>query len=223
MAITTGIGLLIGAVGAIDGFVQGRSMSNEALRGLEAFERQTLINNYEGLTPSLEAERTALDTFNQSESNVLDVAQGMDFANAQGLVSNASEQTNKQRLAMFDTMRKEVAQIDFAAAADEGKIRGMVENRDQYELESLREQLAAGQQMKYDSISGLAKGFMSVGLAKENRLAGLGQDPIAARKLRIKDGTADFDDYIAEGDYKGAMKALLMMKQGESGPETEQN
>lgn len=219
MGVTTTIGLFLGGASAIESFVQGRSMSNEALRGLEAFERQKLINPYEGLTPSLDVERTALDTFNQTEANMYDVAQGQDAASAQALVSQGTEQVNAQRQKTFDTMRKEVANIDFATAQDETRIRNMVEARDQYELDSLRDTLAAGQEMKYDALTGLSKMTLATGLAQENRLAGLGQDDIAARRDRIESGTATIGDYIAEGDYDSAFK--LYQQNNNSGDNTD--
>ena len=199
MAITTTIGLFLGGATALDSFVQGRSMSNEALRGLEEFEAQKLVNNYEGLTPSLDVERTALDTFNQTEANIYDVAQGQDAAGALAMISQGTEQVNAQRQKTFDQMRKEVAAIDFAAAQDEGVIRNMQEQRDRFTVETLQEQLAAGQEMKYSAIEGITKGLIGVGLAKEDRLAGLGVDKIAARKQRIADGTATYADYLLEG------------------------
>jgi len=199
MAITTTIGLFLGGATALDSFVQGRSMSNEALRGLEEFEAQKLVNNYEGLTPSLDVERTALDTFNQTEANIYDVAQGQDAAGALAMISQGTEQVNAQRQKTFDQMRKEVAAIDFAAAQDEGVIRNMQEQRDRFTVETLQEQLAAGQEMKYSALEGITKGLIGVGLAQEDRLAGLGVDKIAARKQRIADGTATYADYLLEG------------------------
>jgi hypothetical protein len=201
MAITTTIGLFLGGATALDSFVQGRSMSNEALRGLEEFEAQKLVNNYEGLTPSLDVERTALDTFNQTEANIYDVAQGQDAAGALAMISQGTEQVNAQRQKTFDQMRKEVAAIDFAAAQDEGVIRNMQEQRDRFTVETLQEQLAAGQEMKYSALEGITKGLIGVGLAKEDRLAGLGIDPVAARKQRIADGTATYADYLNEGQF----------------------
>jgi hypothetical protein len=201
MAITTTIGLFLGGATALDSFVQGRSMSNEALRGLEEFEAQKLVNNYEGLTPSLDVERTALDTFNQTEANIYDVAQGQDAAGALAMISQGTEQVNAQRQKTFDQMRKEVAAIDFAAAQDEGVIRNMQEQRDRFTVETLQEQLAAGQEMKYSALEGITKSLIGVGLAKEDRLAGLGIDPVAARKQRIADGTATYADYLNEGQF----------------------
>jgi hypothetical protein len=55
--------------------------------------------------------------------------------------------------------------------------------------------------MKYSALEGITKGLMGVGLAKEDRLAGLGIDPVAARKQRIADGTATYADYLNEGQF----------------------
>ena len=199
MAITTTIGLFLGGATALDSFIQGRSMTNEALRGLEEFEAQKLVNNYERLSPSLDAEFTALSGFSEQQAGLVDVAQNLNAADAQALMSTGQEQIGKQRLDMYNQMRKEQRNFDVMEAQEEGVIRTMQEERDRFRLQTLQEQLAAGQEMKYSALEGVTKGLIGVGMAKEDRLAGLGIDPIAARKQRISDGTATYQDYLNEG------------------------
>lgn len=201
MAITTTIGLFLGGATALDSFVQGRSMTNEALRGLEEFEAQKLVNNYERLSPSLDAEFTALSGFSEQQAGLVDVAQNLNAADAQALMSTGQEQIGKQRLDMYNQMRKEQRNFDVMEAQEEGVIRTMQEERDRFRVQTLQEQLAAGQEMKYSALEGMTKGLIGVGMAKEDRLAGLGIDPIAARKQRIADGTATYADYLNEGQF----------------------
>ena len=194
--ITTTIGLFLGGYSAIDSFVQGNAMSREALIGLEEFEAQQLVNNYEGLSPSLEAELTALRGISEQTSDAL------------ALMSTGTEQMGKQRNTINDSMRKEQSNFDVMEAQDEGVIRGIQEQRELREVDSLQNQLAAGQEMRYQATTGLAKQFLSVGLAKENRMAGLGNDKIEARRKRIADGTATSKDLFNEGKYMDYIRSL---------------
>jgi len=206
--ISTTIGLFLGGAAAVDSFVQGNAMSREALIGLEEFEAQQLVNNYEGLSPSLEAELTALRGLSEQTSGFVDVSQGLDASDALALMSTGTEQMGKQRNTINDSMRKEQSNFDVMEAQEEGVIRGMQEQRELREVDSLQNQLAAGQEMRYQATTGLAKQFLSVGLAKENRMAGLGNDKIEARRKRIADGTATSKDLFNEGKYMDYIRSL---------------
>jgi len=214
MAITTTIGLFLGGATALDSLVQGRSMTNEALRGLEEFEAQKLVNNYEGLSPSLDAEFTALSGFSEQQAGAVDVAQNLNAADALAIMSTSQEQIGKQRLDMYNQMRKEQRGFDVMTAQEEGVIRTMQEERDRFRVQTLQEQLAAGQEMKYQALEGVTKGLIGVGMAKEDRLAGLGIDPIAARKQRITDGEATYQDYLNEGMFKDAFNTFRGRNEG---------
>jgi len=199
MALTTGVGLLLGGLGALDSFAQGRSMKNEALRGLEEFEAQQLINPFESLSPSLEAERTALRTGSERLAGFVDVSRGQNAAEAMAMISTGAEQVGASQRGVIDSMMKQQAEFDVMEAKDETNIRGIQEARDRFIVDSLRQQLAAGTQQQMNALLGGAKMFAGVGLAQEDRIAGLGIDPIAARKQRIAEGTATFEDFLYEG------------------------
>jgi hypothetical protein len=213
MAIGTTVGLMLGTYGAIDGFIQGNTMRREALKGLEEFEAQELTNAFANVHPSLDAEKTALNTFAESEAGVFDMAQGYNASDAMALVSQGVEANNKARLGTFDAMRKEMASYDVMRAQDEVALRAMQEQREMNEVNSLQAQLFAGSQMRTDALMGAAKMSLGVGLAAEDREAGLGIDPKAARRQRIADNRAErgnstinhasFMDYMREGDLQG--------------------
>lgn len=213
MAIGTTIGLMLGTYGAIDSFIGGNTMRKQALKGLEEFEAQELTNAYANLHPSLQAEQNALNTISETESGMFDAAQGYNAADALAIISSGSESNNKARMGMYDTMRKEMANYDTLRAGDEVALRSMQEQREMNEVNSLTAQLAAGEQQRMNALMGGAKMFLGVGLAAEDREAGLGIDPKAARRQRIADNAAErgvsgrnlasFGDYMREGDIRG--------------------
>ena len=213
MAIGTTIGLLLGTYGAIDSFIGGNTMRKQALKGLEEFEAQELTNAYANLHPSLQAEQNALNTISETEAGMFDAAQGYNAADALAIISSGTESNNRTRMSMFDTMRKEMANYDTLRAQDEVAIRGLQEQREMNEVNSLTAQLAAGEQQRMNALMGGAKMFLGVGLSAEDREAGLGIDPKAARRQRIADNAAErgysgrnlasFGDYMREGDIRG--------------------
>lgn len=213
MAIGTTIGLMLGSYGAIDSFIGGNTMRKQALKGLEEFEAQELTNAYANLHPSLQAEQNALNSISEAESGVFDVAQGYNAADALALVSTGLESNNKARMGTFDAMRKEMANYDVMRAQDEVALRSLQEQREMNEVNSLQAQLAAGEQQRMNALMGGAKMFLGVGLSAEDREAGLGIDPKAARRQRIADNAAErgvsgrnlasFGDYMREGDIRG--------------------
>lgn len=213
MAIGTTIGLMLGTYGAIDSFIGGNTMRKQALKGLEEFEAQELTNAYANLHPSLQAEQNALNTISETEAGMFDAAQGYNAADALAIISSGTESNNRTRMSMFDTMRKEMANYDTLRAQDEVAIRGLQEQREMNEVNSLTAQLAAGEQQRMNALMGGAKMFLGVGLSAEDREAGLGIDPKAARRQRIADNAAErgysgrnlasFGDYMREGDIRG--------------------
>jgi hypothetical protein len=203
MALLTTLGLLASGVNAVDGLLGGRSMVQEATKGLEAFERQDLVNAYENVKPSLDIENTALRRMSEQRANVYDVAAQGNAANALGLISTAEEQLGAKELGLYNQMSKESASYDVMRAQDEASMRSIQEQRDAQDLASLQAELASGRQMISDSVTGLSQMSMAAGLAKEQRLAGLGVDPFLAAKEKIAAGEGSIQDYITTGDFKG--------------------
>lgn len=178
-------------------------MVQEATKGLEAFERQDLVNAYENVKPSLDIENTALRRMSEQRANVYDVAAQGNAANALGLISTAEEQIGAKELGLYNQMSKESASYDVMRAQDEASMRSIQEARDAQDLASLQAELASGRQMISDSVTGLSQMSMAAGLAKEQRLAGLGVDPFLTAKEKIAAGEGSIQDYITAGDYAG--------------------
>jgi len=194
------LGLMAGGASGIESYLTGRSMAQSAMRKLEEFEPQQLVNPFEKLTPSLQLERQQLGEISQSRAGALDVAQGMDAATALGLSSNVIEQTGEQQAKLFGTMAQKKSEFDVMEAQDDARIRQMQERREEAIIASLSDELAAGRQMKSDALMGFAKMSLAGGLAREQRLAGLGYDPmqdrIAEATRRIEAGEGSVSDYL---------------------------
>lgn len=203
MALLTTLGLLAGGANALREITGGRSKRMEALRGLEAFERQDLVNAYEGLTPSLDVERTALAGLSEQRATVADVAAGKDAASALALLSTGNEAVNKQQLDIYNAMFKQEAEFDVMAAKDETAMRNIKESRDAADIASLQAQLYAGEKEMSNALMGMAEMATSVGLMDEMRKAGLGYDEYQAALDRINEGTGGAMDYLNAKKYSG--------------------
>lgn len=169
MSLLTTIGLLAGGADALRSVTGGRSKKIEALKGLEAFERQELVNPFEALKPSLELERTALNTLTEQRAGLRDVAQGMDASSAMATLSVGEESINKQNLNLLNSMMKQQAEFDVMAAKDEASQRAIQEQRDVQDIQSLQAQLYAGEQEMASGMMGFAELATQAGLANEMR------------------------------------------------------
>jgi len=197
MAILTTIGLLAGGASALAEFGMGFQARKDAQIGLEEFERQTLINPYESIKPSLATENTALNRISEGMANVRDVSAGMDASSALATLSVGNEQAGKQRQDVINNMMQIQNKIDFASAGAEMNLQDIKERRDEVDLASLQAQFASGTQDMFDGAMGVANLSLQAGLSEEMREAGLGIDKRAARisspfslKSNANDGTA---------------------------------
>lgn len=175
----------------------GFQARKDAMEGLEEFERQTLINPYESIKPSLAAENTALNRISEGMANVRDVSSGMDAASALATLSVGNEQAGQQRQDVINNMLQIQNKIDFASAGAEMNLQDIKERRDEVDLASLQAQFASGTQDMFDGAMGVANLSLQAGLSEEMRQAGLGIDKRAARmsnpfssKSNANDGTA---------------------------------
>ena len=154
MAILTTIGLLAGGATALAEFGMGFQARKDAMEGLEEFERQTLINPYESIKPSLAAENTALNRISEGMANVRDVSSGMDAASALATLSVGNEQAGQQRQDVINNMMQIQNKIDFASAGAEMNLQDIKERRDEVDLASLQAQFASGTQDMFDGAMG---------------------------------------------------------------------
>ena len=209
MSLLTTIGLLAGGADALRSISGGSSKKIEALKGLEAFERQELVNPFEALKPSLEVERTALNTLTEQRAGLRDVASGQDAATAMATLSLGEERLNKMNLDFLNSMMKQEAEFDVMSAKDEAAQRAIQEQRDAQDLQSLQAQLYAGEQEMAAGMMGFAELATAAGLSQEMRLAGLGRDPYAAAFNRLNSGEGGTMDYLTTQQYGNALGSLF--------------
>jgi len=95
MAILTGLGMALGAVSSAKQFFDGGKLKRESEAGLADFTEQELVNAYENVAPSMEAERLANINISKQLSTVSDVASGMDASTAMSMLSKGVEQSQQ--------------------------------------------------------------------------------------------------------------------------------
>ena len=167
MAIMSAIGMGIGAVGAGVQFFQGKKLKEQAEHKLAAFRHQELTNLAENLKPSLEAERQMQVAASKQRAAVVDVSQGMDAAQAMGMMAMGLGQTQDMEMKAFSSMLDKEYQADQVRVQEEQNMRSMIEQRKMQELQSLQSQKMAGMQMQTSAIKDLGSMALSAGLASD--------------------------------------------------------
>jgi len=175
MAIMSAIGMGVGAIGAGVQFFQGSKMKREAEAKLSQFRHQELTNLAENLKPSLEAERQMQVAASKQRAAVVDVSQGMDAAQAMGMMAMGLGQTQDMEMKAFSSMLDKEYQADQVRVQEEQNMRAMIEKRKMEELQSLKAQKMAGTQMQTSAIKDLGSMALSAGLASDKIKASEGK------------------------------------------------
>ena len=188
MALLTTLGLLSGAAGSVINFLGGSKAAAEGKRKLDQFQWQDLSTGAaDTLKPSLELEQQALDKIQQNKERFADVAaQGGDAGNMLAMLTAGEEQTGQQEQQLYGSMGKQMFEADKVRVQDEQMRRGMQEQRDFNEVQSLQAQVAAGEQMKSDAITNFSKTVMSAGIGQESANAEAGFDPMGMFQFMMK-------------------------------------
>lgn len=180
MPFLTTIGLLAGAGGAAKGFLGGSKMASDARKGLQNFQYQDLsVGAFDEMKASLDLENKALEKLTEQRFGLSDVAQGLSGSEAMAILGVGEEQIGEKEQNLFGQMRKEDARIQQLQAQDFVTRRNMQEQRDVKELQSLQQQLYAGEQMMADSIKGFGELAVGAGIGKMQAEATLGMNPFS--------------------------------------------
>ena len=178
MAFLTTLGLITGGLSAAQQFISGASASQRAKRGLEEFEFQDLdVGAFDEFKPSLALEEQQLESIERQRARVADVAAGLGASEAMALLSQTEQQlTGAEQQAQA---RKEqlTAEADILRGRDLQQRVQMIEQRSFAELQSLQQEMAAGQQMMASGLGDLAQLAVSAGLSQELGQAGEGKEP----------------------------------------------
>lgn len=167
MAIATAAQGAIGLVGGAAKFFEGRKMQRQAQQLIDNFEWRDLENAY----TNKQVSTLGSDLMREENSRAMATATGAlreggsrALIGGLGKVVSQSNTMNRQIAANLDEQQKA---LDLAAAADDVKIRSMIEQRQSDELAGYGEMLQQGRSMKNAGFSeGLnAIGGLGVGLA----------------------------------------------------------
>ena len=175
MAILSAIGMGIGAIGSGVQFFQGAKMKREAEAKLSQFRHQELTNLAENLKPSLEAERQMQVAASKQRAAVVDVSQGMDAAQAMGMMAMGLGQTQDMEMKAFSSMMEKEYEADKIRVQEEKNMRAMIEKRKMEELQSLKAQKMAGMQMQSSAIKDLGSMALGAGMASDKLAASQGK------------------------------------------------
>lgn len=185
MAFFSTLGLIVGAAGAIKGFMGGEQMASDARRGLENFEYQDLSQGaFDTLKPSLKQEQFGLQQIGQQRSGLVDVAAGLSASDAMALLGAGEEQIGQKELNLLNKMIEKESQFDVMRGQDFQRRQQMQEARDMEELQSLQQQLFAGESQQMQAIQGFAGIATAYGTAQQAKTAQEGGDPAAIRQAR---------------------------------------
>tara|TARA_R110000744_G_scaffold690_2_gene2677 strand:+ start:999 stop:1571 length:573 start_codon:yes stop_codon:yes gene_type:complete len=188
MALLTTLGMIGGAAGSVMNFIGGSAAAAEGRRKLDQFQWQDLSTSAaETLAPSLKLEEDALLKIQQNKERFADVAsQGGDAGSMLAMLTAGEEQTGAQEQQLYGNMQKQEFDADMVRVQDEQQRRGMQEQRDFNEVQSLQAQVAGGEQMKGDAITNFSKTMMSAGIGQEAGNAEAGYDPMGMFQLKMK-------------------------------------
>ncbi len=175
MAVLSAIGMGLGVVNSGLQFLEGSKLKSEANHGLAKFQHQELTNLAEILKPSLEAERQMQTAASKQRAAVVDVAGGMDAAQAMAMTSAGLGATGDLEMKAFSSILDKEYQADVLRVQEEQTMRGMVEKRKMEELSSLKAQKMAGMQMQTSAMKDLGGMALGAGLAGDKLAASQGK------------------------------------------------
>jgi|11_taG_2_1085331.scaffolds.fasta_scaffold28229_2 hypothetical protein len=175
MAILSAIGMGLGVVNSGLQFLEGSKIKSQANHGLAKFQHQELTNLAENLKPSLEAERQMQTAASKQRAAVVDVAGGMDAAQAMAMTSAGLGATGDLEMKAFSSILDKEYQADVSRVQEEQTMRSMVEKRKMEELSSLRAQKMAGMQMQTSAMKDLGGMALGAGLASDKLAASQGK------------------------------------------------
>lgn len=174
MALTT-IGLVLGGLSSAQQMFAGIKASQRASEKLQEFDFQDLQTGaFDDVKPSLELEQQQLANIQQQRERIADVAMGLGGAEAMSLLSQTEGQLSQAEQQLFGRMAQADMQVDILKGQDLQKRRDLKQQIDMFELQSLLQEKAAGEQMFSSGLSSGANLALSAGLAQEYMKAATG-------------------------------------------------
>lgn len=179
MAIATAAQGAIGLVGGAAKFFEGRKMQRQAQQLIDNFEWQDLENAY----TNKQVSTLGSDLMREENARAMSTATGAlreggsrALIGGLGKVVSQSNTMNRQIAANLDEQQKA---LDLAAAADDVRIRDMVERRQADELAGYGEMLQQGRAMKNAGFSEGLNAIGGIGAGLAGSFSGLSSVPQA--------------------------------------------
>lgn len=179
MAMATAAQGAIGLVGGAAKFFEGRKMQRQAQQLIDNFEWQDLENAY----TNKQVSTLGSDLMREENSRAMSTATGAlreggsrALIGGLGKVVSQSNTMNRQIAANLDEQQKA---LDLAAAADDVRIRSMVEERQANELAGYGEMLQQGRSMKNAGFSEGLNAIGGIGAGLAGSFSGLSSVPQA--------------------------------------------
>ena len=156
LPLIAAIGIGAAAAGGIAQTISGISRTNKAKKALAGFQRQRLTNITEGMRVStMGAELQTQEAQRRFATSVDALRSG----GVRGLVGGLGQVEQQQQVGQQQIaagLDQQQQQIDMMRAEDEGRIRGMIENRESAAIAGLGAELQNARQTTNAGISGIA-------------------------------------------------------------------
>lgn len=169
--VIAGVTAIAGAAQAISGAKQKRDGKRAARR----FKRQVQKNTAENLRVSTLGADLAREEGARATASTVDALQAGGVRGAVGGAANVVGANNENSRRIGAGLDMQQRRIDEAIAADERRIQGVQENRDNAELNNIQQQVNAGNQQMWSglgSVASAAGGFAAAGGFESGGLAG---------------------------------------------------
>ena len=210
MPFLTTMGMLLGGASAIKGFIGGDKMERAGRKTLNELRDVEFQNAYANLTPSLKAEETLFGLSGRRMGGVVDVAQGMNAADAMGMINTAQGGLNEMESAGIQSILDKNYEADKLRAGDEVRIQGMEFQRNRALRNEAISQINAGGQMQMSALEGAAGLAISAGTAQTAAAAEGGTTPKALRQAGKQQKLAGrYTNLGGKGDTKGKTSGQL--------------
>lgn len=162
-----------GALGAGVGLyqtIQGSKQAKEARQALEDYQRQELVNTGDGLqvsTMGADIQREEQQRMAATQMGALQEGGTRAILGGAGRVESGNQRVNRQIGADLDMQQK---QIDQYTAQEGVRLQGMMEQRENMDINALSSQYNTGQQNMMSGFGNIIAGTGQAGVGIENKI-----------------------------------------------------
>lgn len=169
MGLVTGLaiaGLALGVAGSVDQKIQGGKQKRASKRAAKRFKRTEQKNAHEGRSVVTRGSKLALEENARTAATSIEALKSGGIRGVVGGSQSVQESTNRLNERVADTLDRQQVGIDRDKAADDVRIAGVNEARDNQELAAIQAQMNAGVQTSAAGSANLAQsGFAAANFA----------------------------------------------------------